>query len=318
MELSPKKHIENRLAFSALSYLKNGLEMFHNRDIGIMITQPIAGNLCIAIELLLKTIIAHKRIELLYTDAPNELLELLKDKGAKEELSKREFELKSFRYKTILLDNCISIFYSLYPEQKREFKKYFKLVSQIRNKSIHSYLPDFQKFDLEVVGYTAIKLVRFMNQKRIFSKLQFHDFFWFQQLYLSKEDIRFFKSYDEELINKVREKIETAKIRASKNERIPLKMENSWDYRITTCTVCEGDGMLYGYTEQENYSEFSQSMLPHDEYQFELFFTAEKFECPSCGLVLGDHKEIDLTNLYYDGYIDDDEEKERWCSDHNF
>lgn len=308
MVLTTQEHISNRLAYSSLSYLRNGLTTFHSRDIGILLLQSTAGNIAVAIELMLKTLISQKRIDFLFTDAPDELKDALKHKRPLNE--KYDVELKSFQYKTIMLDQCISIFYSLYPGHKKTFKPYLKLVAYVRNTALHSFLPEFQKYELEIIAYTAIKLYKFLSKRHIFSRLQFHDFFWFSKLYLSKEDEQFYKEYDEALINKVKDKVINAKNKAKTSSRVTLKKEINWNFIITPCTICESDGKVYGKTEVEDYGD----PFEDEDYDFELFFKGESFECTCCGLKLENEKEISLTNLYYDMHRSE-EDMDQWITE---
>ena len=163
---SLRDEIAAQLESAAVSYLKTGLAVFHQSDkTSWQNYQPAVGNLSTAVELLLKTMIGRKTFRYLYTDLPLEAQvylsypETLPDASA---FRRFAIDLKSFKYKTPELDQCISVFYALFPDHRAEFRPYLGLLAQARNRSIHASLPTFQKYDLYRVTYLALKLFQFL------------------------------------------------------------------------------------------------------------------------------------------------------------
>ena len=115
---------------ASTDYLELGLSEFHKtRKHSNLSFQAVLGNLCISVELMLKTLISKKCFSFLFTNLPQEL-ELKITYGEKLKIyleTGEEKDLEHFKYKTIEIDKSISIFYTLYSKQKQEFKPYFNL-----------------------------------------------------------------------------------------------------------------------------------------------------------------------------------------------
>ncbi len=153
-----KKHIQSELKRSSLEYLKLGLELFHKERKGSAYprVQPAIGNLSTSVELMIKAFLSAQNPLLIFTDLPLDLkILLLSPEQVPTNTNWRAYdlELRSFGYKTIELNDSISAYGVYFPEEKKKLQSYFKLLSHIRNKSLHASLPSFQTYDLERIGY---------------------------------------------------------------------------------------------------------------------------------------------------------------------
>ena len=101
------------LSNASIDYLELGLSEFHKtRKFTNLTFQAVLGNLCISVELMLKTLIAKKCFKYLFTNLPQEL-ELKITYGDKLKLpieTPDQRDLEHFKYKTIEIDKSISIF----------------------------------------------------------------------------------------------------------------------------------------------------------------------------------------------------------------
>lgn len=278
--------IQYNISNASIHYFELGISEFHKtRKHTNLNFQAVLGNLCIAVELMLKTVIAKKCFKFLFTNLPLEL-ELKLAYGKDLKISLEMFELKDlehFKYKTIEIDKSISIFYVLYPEVKQEFKAYFNLFSAVRNIAVHGALPTFQFYDLERVAYLALKLYQLLTSEK-------NEIYLIKPYTLSNLDIKFLESYNSERIERVKKAIESAKNNSKQIDYWSSFDLNDWDYFVTECPVCNCDGTLTGTTELE----FSGT---EDSPEYYLTFSADSFKCDECGLELLDYQELKLANM---------------------
>ena len=171
------QEVAGDLRSSARSYYKIGIEIFHESRMRSWVDfQPALGNLSISIELLLKSIVAKKAIRMLYSNIPDEaqLLLCYPEALTAEHNSKAYLgDMKSFSYKAIELDKAISLFYLFFPDLKQEYRQFFSTLSPIRNISVHSSVPDFQRYELERMAYFATKLFLKVSELKIFKYFSF-------------------------------------------------------------------------------------------------------------------------------------------------
>lgn len=280
-----EKEIKNRLADSAKSYLTLGLESFHKIRSVNENFQIALGNLTISIELLLKTIIADKCFPFLFTNLPVELkLKLTYPDIEKiNPINKITLkDLESFSYNTLQLDNCISIFYVLYPDKKQEFKPYFRFLSNIRNVVIHGAIPQYQKYELEKIAYFSINLIKFLQTDKL-SPFRFFKF--------TKQDNKFYSDYNAIRINRVEKVIKEAKEKLSKTSTsLFLFGPDGWEVFTTSCPICQSDAILSGYSD----------LLVEQDIEGEtvfLQFYAVSYKCDECGLELLDSEELRLAGI---------------------
>jgi hypothetical protein len=278
-----KNIVSENLANAALSYYLIGTENFHKeKNKGYLNFQATLGNLSISIELMLKAIIAKKCIKFLYANIPLEVQLKLTYPKAIEPLNQLEkVDLESFTYKTIQIDNCISIFYSLFPELKQEYKPYFALFSSIRNKSVHAAFPQYKKYDFERVAYLTFKLFKFCKSLK-FKALSYWN--------LNKEDKLFLNSFYKEKVEYIKKKIEIAQKQSKKiSSTIPITHFATWGQLIIKCPVCKNDSELLG----------DLSIFENEFYKDELIlkFNATHFHCKNCCLELENYEELRLASV---------------------
>ncbi len=298
-----KSDIENSLGHSAISYLQTGMELFHNvRYTNYTHFQPALGNLCISIELMLKTLISKKCIHLLFTNLPLDLqMKLIDEKIAKvNPISKsEENKLRYFQFNSQELDKCISIFYTINPKEKPNFKPYLALFASLRNITVHGAIPKFQKYDLERIAYLALQLQRFFTEERL-SYISWHK--------LTTQDTNFLASYDSERVERVKKAIEAAKTKSDKVDYWSSISLDDWDILTISCPICDCKGVLTGTTER------ILERAEHGDSEMDtLSFYADSFKCDECGLELLDIKEIELAGM--DTTYDRDSDLDKWYRD---
>lgn len=280
-----KRDIVHALKDSANAYYKTGMGLFHDLRLKSYLEyQPAVGNLCIAVELLLKATVAQKAFRYLYANIPIEVQLMLTNPDALDKsFSPRRFsnELKAFQqYSTIELNPAISLFYQFFPSKKQEFKPYFSLLSSIRNVSVHAALPSFQRYDLDRVAYVATKLFSYAEKKKIFP------YFY---LIFDEKTQSFIKNYDSERIERVQKSIELARKKSKEIEHYGTMISSSdeWEYMVISCPVCGSDAFIGGYTEEDGNPEDGPGLL----------FYGDSFECEDCGLELFDTEELELAGI---------------------
>lgn len=277
-QLKDKLHIE--LSKSARDYLKTGLLLFHQEQNNYYSSiQPSIGNLCISIELILKSFLIKINPLLVYNNLPIELKVFFSSSESipnNFRYRKYDIDLRSFAYNTIELNDCISMFYIFYPQHKQTFKPYFQFLSKCRNLSVHAAIPSFQRYDLDRIAYFSIKLFELLNE---YARYKF-----------SKKDLDFVNSFAEERAERVKTKVEKSKENSKNIEHSKVLVNNSWKLFIIKCPVCGSDALLYGYTDETVHAD-------EDGITMDLEFFAEKFECSLCGLKLDDPDELKLVDL---------------------
>ena len=285
---------------TALDYLKIGLELFHQRRyLDYPNSQVALGNLAIAIELMLKTFIARKNLFLLFNGLPPELNVLfICPQSLEPEFNLRPYgiNLKTGLYKTLEFNECVSYFYIFFPKLKQSYHSHLRLLSSIRNASVHAVFPSFQRYDIERVAFIALQF---------FMKLQ--EGTQYQFYALTENDKTFLMNFKEERINTVRTKIEQAKETSKKikdnshDQYIDDDDEDYWEQYIAECPICGSDALLGGYTE----SQYDLS-IPEEWLEF----YPDTFLCDGCDLELNDDEELRLAGI--DTVYDRTDDLERW------
>lgn len=283
-----QRKIQEQLSRSAMGYLKSGLELFHSeRKSSVMIIEPAIGNLAIAIELMLKAFVAKNDLLLLFKELPLELRILFTcpDIVPLKNFNWRQYDvdLYSFRYKTLQLDELISVFYVFFPDYRQALKPYFKLISSCRNASIHFLLPSFQRYELDRTAYLALLVYKYLDSSNTFGIGRYT---------LKEEDEQFMASFGEEQVERVRKEIERAKdiAKGIKEKHIGIAVDG-WDDYVTKCPVCGCDGILTGFTDIEADVQDDGSPEPY------LIFLADSFACEGCSLSLNDVEELKLAGM---------------------
>jgi hypothetical protein len=279
-----REHLQKELAKNAMDYLQNGLSLFNRNT--LRGKQVVIGNLSIAIELMIKALIAKYHPVLLFKELPIEIKVLficpeIETTGA--HWRRFDIDIRSSTFKTIELDECISVFYVLFSKKKQLYQPYFRLLANCRNVSIHASMPSFQKYDLERTVYLALDVYQLIKDQGVFGVYSYS---------VTKADKAFLGSYDTERAERVRRKIEAAKKKSKEitHEECLLSIEG-WEHFVTKCPVCNSDGVLEGYTEpwMDATSEYIE--------ESGLTFSANSFKCDECGLVLDDVAELSLAGM---------------------
>jgi len=278
----------HELAGSGIGYFKVGLELFHKeRNSDSPLIEPAIGNLAVSIELMIKAFLAKNNLVLLFRDLPLELRILFTcpENISADSLNLRHFdtELRSFKYKTFGLDELISSFYVLFPEQKQTLRPYFRLLSRCRNASIHLSLPSFQRYELERTAYLSLCVFQFLVNKKLLPSYYYH---------LSKGDEQFLSEYNEKRIERVMSKIEEAKEKTKtiKTKSIEISVDSLEEYE-TNCPICGCVGILTGDTQVEADIDEEGTANPY------LIFLADTFSCDKCGISLDDVEELKLAGM---------------------
>lgn len=279
-------YLQEEFKKSAISYLKVGLEVFHktNRSTSL-ISQPALGNLGIAVELMLKAFIVKNNPLLLFKGLPIELQVLF---VCPDSLSKDfnwrpyDIDLRSFKYETKELNECISLFYVLLPEHKQELNPHMVLLSRYRNVSVHSALPSFQSYEVPKVAFLALRLLSILQSQKAIAEYAH---------IITKDDKQFLSTFKLERIDRVKKKIEDAKKKSKHiaTGKVSLSAD-VWENYVTKCPICESDGILSGFTDMraEGSEEYPDVWLE---------FFADGFTCEECGLQLDDTEELKLAGV---------------------
>jgi hypothetical protein len=279
-------YLQEEFKKSAISYLKVGLEIFHgtNRE-SSLISQPALGNLGIAVELMLKAFIVKNNPLLLFKGLPIELQVLF---ACPDSLTKDfnwrpyDIDLRSFKYETKELNECISLFYVLLPEHKQELNPYMILLSRYRNVSVHSALPSFQSYEVQKVAFLALRLLSILQSQKIIAEYAH---------IITKDDKQFLSTFKLERIDRVKKKIEDAKEKSKhiSTGKVSLSVDG-WENYVTQCPICESDGILSGFTDM-------RADGSGEDPDVWLEFFADGFTCEECGLQLDDTEELKLAGV---------------------
>jgi hypothetical protein len=303
---SVQHRMQSELARSAIGYLDVGLDLFHHEHRGSStIIEPSIGNLAIAVELMLKTFLVKQNPLLLFRDLPLELKVLFACpdavKGGSFNWRAYDVELRSYGYKTMELNELISVFLIFFPSQKQVLRPHLKFLSRCRNASVHLSLPSFQTYELERTVYVALRVYLILSDydSDIFKSNWYH---------LDKRDEEFLSKYNTERTERVRKKIESARENA---KRIKAKnvqvLVDGWEVDVTECPVCGCDGVLTGETTVEADIDEDGSANPY------LVFLADTFKCDECGLSLDDANELQLAGMEL-SYDRPESDMEKWVA----
>jgi len=192
------------------------------------------------------------------------------------------------------LINAYHCFYLFFPDKKQEFKHYFSSLAAIRNRSVHGSVPDFQKYELEMLAYFSTKLFLFVKEMKI------HKYYHFST---STKTENFLQFYEEEKVKKVKKAIEAATKKA-KSVTIDYSGSffDSWDWMNLQCPICGSDAEVSGETEAQE-----------DEDGVNLNFNCETLTCSECDLVLEDYEELELAGM--ETSVDRSEDLYQWMEE---
>lgn len=276
--------LESKLQLASSEYFEVGLKLFHRARIheGTLF-QAAIGNMAIAIELLLKTCIVQKCPKYLFSNLPLEVELKLTYPMSFSKLNTLQLrELNNYEFKSEQLNKCITIFFHLYPDKKKELKPYFNFISDIRNSSVHGILPSYHRIDLARSAFLLLSLVYFLLEQRIVRHYHFK---------VTKEDQNFLSRYDHERIERLKRIIEDARSKTKGiNGTTSLIIQETWDTRLSKCPICKSDSFVDGYCE----FEYEKGLEGADAF---LTFHIEAFECPQCDLKLFDQVELSYAGV---------------------
>ena len=278
------KHLQDKyvqsLAEAGQDYLRAGLKLFHT-------PQTAVGNLAIAVELMLKAFIAKKNLLLIFKRTPLELRVLLScPLDLPKSFNWRTFDIdvNAAEYPLIEMGECVSIFFIFFPQMKQRLQSHLKILTRARNASVHSFLPSFQKYEVERAAYVALQIYIKLCEEKVY-----------EFCFMRKKAEEFIKKFQDERLQRVQKAIEDAKKRAKNLKGRPHRVRGilNWDTEIIECPICGSDAILEGYTDIVEW-ETSQNI---DGPELGLFFYPETFRCDECKLELHDVEELRLVGI---------------------
>lgn len=298
-----REHLRSALANSTQQYLKLGLLEFHQkRRKSYANIQAAAGNLTVAIELMLKAFLVNKNPLLVLRGLPLDLQVLFAcSESVPEAFDWRRYDidLRSFHFKTAELDECVSAFYVFFPGEKQKLSSHLRFLSRIRNASVHAALPSFQTYDFERVAYLSLRVLEVLRDTGALQPFPYSP---------TQSDSEFISAFQEERVDRVRGKIEEAKKRSKKLQagRVILSAEG-WELYTQECPICGSEALLTGYTDSSG-EEYEEGV-----YSPCLDFFADSFECTECGLLLEDAEEMLLAGMEI--VHDRSDDLDRWVAE---
>jgi hypothetical protein len=257
--------------------------------------QVVIGNLAIAIELLLKAFIAKRSLLLLFKGLPLELRCALSSPQSMPKSFRRmpyKIGLMTSSYKSIELEEAISMFGVFCPEIKKRLNAHLRFLSRHRNTSVHAVLPDCQEYEVQRTVFLFLMLVDHISK----TDPELVKYVFINE---KKQREEFLARFDEERLNRVHTKVEKATEKAKGITEKWSIAKDAWDLYPIECPVCGSDGILIGETTPDS-----------DEDGTSLFFVGETFECEQCGLTLEDYDEMNIAGV--DPEVDRSDEVERW------
>ena len=301
---SVQEDIQQQLMESAADYANAGLDMYFRGGSQKIPSQSIIGNMAIAIELLLKSIIARISLLLLYTNLPLDVrcaLSAPKDHPRRFTEARYVIDLKSAHHRSLTLKDTITCYGFFYPEFKNSLSAHFSFLSQNRNASIHSVTPSFRVYEVERTIFLFLSIVEQLKKEDTNNAAYRH-------LRNKKSCNLFLTKFDGDRIARVHKKIEAATKRARRTDQFFFASPEGWSESCEVCPVCDTEALICGET-QENYEEDDDSSA-----SLVLTFVAETFECPGCGLKLEDYDELKIAGI--DPITDRSDEVDSWMEDH--
>lgn len=303
---SVKEDLQVELTRSAMGYLKSGLDLFHKEKIrSYSCIEPAIGNLSVAIELMLKTFLVKSNPLLVFKEPSLELRTLFTcpDRIPSEDFNWHYYDLiiRSYKNKTVGLNELISYYYVFFPKHKQLVKPYFDFISGCRNASVHFSLPSFQKYDLERTAYLTLNIFIVLKESEAFERFSYS---------LNDKDKKFLATYDAERNMRVSDKIKKARERSSTlaPQGVFIALEHDWEAFTTRCPICHSEGILTGYTELSVDQEGQGEGYPY------LVFLADTFKCEECGLYLDDSEELQSAGMEI-AYDRPEKDMDMWLGD---
>lgn len=298
-----KDEIIEKLEENSISFLIAGLDLLEQKlngskpDSCFLSVQTIIANLCIAIELMLKTIIARDAFAFLYESLPDELfMELAYPEACKCKSNSHVIEMQKFntKYKTIDFNKSVERFIVIFPETRKVFHSYLSEISQIRNQSVHACIPKATDYYIFYALYTALELYQFLREQGLY------------EIYpLEIDASSLLKIYEDDKVTRVKRAIATAQntIKGKfMDDKEPDVLED-WEHYAIHCPICNAEAIVEGFTDFDN-----------DDSHIFLTFYSGSFECYNCGLKLLDIQELKIAGIEIT--YDRSDEKNSWIKEH--
>jgi hypothetical protein len=283
-----KNEIQRNLVSSATAYYRIGInEYLSTHQTTWENYQAAVGNLAISVEMMLKAFVANRCFRKLFLGLPDELdILLAEETRPPKSIAWRRFEtaLRLFEFKTIELDQAISLYYIYFPEQKTELRSYFTFLAATRNMSVHAALPGFQRYDLARVSYLAVKVMRHLQDEKVLLEPRI----------LQPKTEEIVKQFDHDRVERVTKAIREAKEASKKltHKKALIHISSSdFDQYVIRCPICDSDTVASGETEFE--------VTGDDNPVAFLTFLPNEFHCEDCGLKIDDQRDFSLAGLEY-------------------
>jgi hypothetical protein len=299
-----QKELVRNLLSASIGYGRAGLAIFRGKAGLDKNNQAAIGNLAIATELLLKTYIAKLNLQLLLKDVPIELKCALSAPEALPSSFKKaphKIELRSSGFKSIELDEAISVFSVFFPDIKKRFGAHLRFLSRYRNLCVHAGLPDFREYEVQRTVYLYLSLFNHLKEHE-------SELFKYQNLGDKEENEKFLRQFDEERLSRVHAAIESAREKAKHIESTSSASVDAWEVCVIECPICKSDGLMFGDTQAD--SDYDDDDMP----AFDLTFFGYSFECEECGLKLEDYDELQMAGI--DPIVDRSSESDRWAREY--
>ena len=244
------------------------------------------GNLCIGIELLLKSFIASGNLSLVFTGLPQELRAYLVCAGEpapKVNMRPHLMDLVSGRFKTIDFAQTVSQFFVFKPDLKDAHHAHLKLLSQFRNKSLHGLYPSIEMFAVERSAFTVIDIVSSLQKSGEVDLTLFC---------FEGQDTAFHRQFPSVQIDHVKRALDQATKKAKDRSTSRTSVDaDGWDEYVGECPVCHNEALLEGNT------DYGVEETAEGEFDDFLTFIAESLKCDACGLYLQDPEELRLAGV---------------------
>lgn len=302
------------LKTACLSHMYAGLSLYHENndrsrncltdEILPPLNHAIISNLTLAVEQMLKAYLAGKNLSLVIRPTERNDYRLTAYLSVPETLPLNPLYERIFRsqsFHTAGIRECIELFVLFHPEAKKQHDLFMDGLSDVRNCSVHGYVPYHKLYVQRPLAYTILKLNDFL-------KTQGFDIGYCPMYIMGDKDEKVIELYDQ-LIKYVHKKITDAEANKSKQpqqntrrvawdpfvnvdpEYLSNREDPDWDSKTHECFVCGQEAELKGYT------EFSAYPTEQDSYDLELSFVATAFHCSHCKLSLTDEQELSIANV---------------------
>ena len=300
-----KKKYTEELARSSLEFLESGVDLFHQHLNSERSCMHIAiSTLSAGLELALKAYVAEKNLGAIFKNIPAEIRVLLTCPESTPyffEWRKFEPDIRTDKFDTLDLNECISCFFIFFPHMKQLLLPHINFLKKWGRASFHNVLSRVELYDLQRTGYAVLQIVSLLNGDDS-THLVYYS--------LTDRDKKFIDTFEKVRIERVKLAIDQANANAYSLDTGSMEavVPHGWDSFVTQCPVCGYNGYLSGYSEIA-VGEDEEGPRPS------LDFFATTFECDVCGLKLNDIEELKIANMAI--LYDRAEDIDRWFHEHS-